>query len=375
MSGGGRNYNNNYNNNHYHHQYHNNSKRGYQNHNNYPPHYPHHQQHHGGYQYDPQSQHGGGFSGNADKVAQHYNARPDQGIKRRQKSEIYHLRTFNNWVKSVMFSLFLVPDTTCLDICCGKGGDLLKWIRGNISHLVCVDIAEQSVAQCRQRFEDLRRRKSFTAEFHVADCTRTRLRDLYNRHNQSQPIVFDFVSCQFSIHYSFESEEQFRQILVNITECLRPNGVFICTTVNGCRVVKQSRELGKQTFGNGVYNVTFTNPVHNSDEDGTGEDKNSAGGRLEPFGVQYLFTLKDAVQDCPEYLVHFEVFERIAKEYKLELLFRKDFHEFFVYYKDNPKYSALLQRMNVLDDDQGIDQAHWDTIGLYTAMAFRKMAT
>jgi len=65
-------------------------------------------------------------------------------------------------------------------MCCGKGGDLLKWRRGNITHLVCADIAEVSVEQCQARYNDLQNRSRnergfapvFTAEFISADCTK-----------------------------------------------------------------------------------------------------------------------------------------------------------------------------------------------------------
>lgn len=63
-------------------------------------------------------------------------------------------------------------------MCCGKGGDLLKWRKANISHLICADIAGTSVEQCKSRYEDLKQKsgnfknKIFEAEFITADCTR-----------------------------------------------------------------------------------------------------------------------------------------------------------------------------------------------------------
>ena len=68
-----------------------------------------------------------------------------------------------------------------LDMCCGKGGDLLKWKKSNISHLICTDIAQVSLEQCQQRYDDMVNRKNskdrgfapiFTAEFITADCTK-----------------------------------------------------------------------------------------------------------------------------------------------------------------------------------------------------------
>lgn len=64
-----------------------------------------------------------------------------------------------------------------MDMCCGKGGDLFKWKKIRISHLICTDIAQVSLDQCKQRYEDMKR-KSFKEEiFHAdfipaADCTK-----------------------------------------------------------------------------------------------------------------------------------------------------------------------------------------------------------
>lgn len=61
-----------------------------------------------------------------------------------------------------------------LDLCCGKGGDLLKWKKGNVSHVICADIAGNAVADCQKRHEDLKAKNKymFSGEFIVADCTR-----------------------------------------------------------------------------------------------------------------------------------------------------------------------------------------------------------
>lgn len=71
-----------------------------------------------------------------------------------------------------------------LDMCCGKGGDLLKWQKGNITYLICTDIADVSIQQCRERYNkitshDPPERRSFRAEFIAADSTRDRLRERY----------------------------------------------------------------------------------------------------------------------------------------------------------------------------------------------------
>jgi len=63
-----------------------------------------------------------------------------------------------------------------LDFCCGKGGDLKKWLNGPVDHVAFVDIAGTSVDQCEERYKSLPNRRGhlFTAEFMTADCTRVR---------------------------------------------------------------------------------------------------------------------------------------------------------------------------------------------------------
>lgn len=50
------------------------------------------------------------------------------------------MRNFNNWVKSVLIRSYLPTNASVLDLCCGKGGDLLKWREGRIEYLVCAGI-------------------------------------------------------------------------------------------------------------------------------------------------------------------------------------------------------------------------------------------
>ncbi|KAJ6662181.1 hypothetical protein lerEdw1_012647 [Lerista edwardsae] len=116
-------------------------------------------------------------------VAAHYNKLEEVGLEQRSTSRIVYLRNFNNWIKSVLIGEFLdkvrqrKQNITVLDLGCGKGGDLLKWRKGRISRLVCTDIADISVQQCRQRYVDMRNRgrqneRIFTAEFITADSTK-----------------------------------------------------------------------------------------------------------------------------------------------------------------------------------------------------------
>lgn len=64
---------------------------------------------------------------NPKQVANHYNSRRQVGVKERINSPIYHMKNFNNWIKSMLFRQFVRRGDVALDVACGKGGDLLKW--------------------------------------------------------------------------------------------------------------------------------------------------------------------------------------------------------------------------------------------------------
>ena len=69
-------------------------------------------------------------------VADHYNSKVDVGVERRRESTIIFLRSFNNWIKSVLIGKYVTRDGYALDMGCGKGGDLLKWNKANIKSFV-----------------------------------------------------------------------------------------------------------------------------------------------------------------------------------------------------------------------------------------------
>jgi len=329
-------------------------------------------------------------------VAAHYNALEEKGLSERNKSRIVHLRNFNNWIKSMLINEYMDAIKNSrgvgmaikvLDMCCGKGGDLLKWRNANISHLICADIAETSVDQCRTRFQDMRQRQqrdrhsnAFTAEFIVADCTKARLREQY----KDVTLQLDLVSCQFSFHYCFESLPQTECMLRNAAECLRPGGYFIGTIPDANDIVARFRNAGSTSFGNPVYKIEFEKPE-------------------EPFplfGAKYGFSLVDVV-NCPEFLVHIPTLERLARKHGLELVSKSRFEEY--YEKNKEKGRGLLGRMQALETypqfegqtQSGEDEEYthakeflnkykvnrvgtlskpeWEAVSLYMVFAFRKM--
>ncbi|XP_055383143.1 mRNA cap guanine-N7 methyltransferase [Condylostylus longicornis] len=278
---------------------------------------------------------------NAKVVATHYNKLEEKGLAKRSKSKIIYMRNFNNWIKSMLIEEYLkkIKSTQklgeplrVLDMCCGKGGDLFKWEKGGITHLICTDIAEVSVEQCQQRYNAIISRadkkfgsKKFTAEFFACDSTLERLREKY----KDPSMKLNLVSCQFAFHYCFESLTQAEIMVRNAAECLLPGGYFIATIPDANEIMRRQRLYGRK-FGNSVYNIDFICDTE----------------RPPLFGAKYKFYLEDVV-DCPEFLVHFPTFEKLCRKNGLKLEMKSSFAD---YYKKNIEHGkGLLQRMQALE--------------------------
>ncbi|KAJ3891371.1 mRNA capping enzyme-domain-containing protein [Lentinula edodes] len=311
------------------------------------------------------------YIGRSGVVVEHYNSRPEVGVIQRLDSPIIGLKNFNNWVKSVLISKFAHPALAAssvrtqknkgkvLDLGCGKGGDITKWSKAKISDYVGADIAAISVEQAQERWETNRNASRFQASFATYDFCTQNLEDVFNPDILAKP--FDVVSSQFCIHYAFEKEETVRRMFRNVSRWLRPGGTFIGTIPNAEQLLERLRELPPESqdlsFGNAVYKVRFESREHSGF-----------------FGHKYWFFLQDAVQDVPEFLVHWDNFVSMAAEYDLQLLYKEEFHDVFSEHRDHPEFGPLMVRMRVMDvnGESSMDEDQWEAANIYIAFAFTK---
>lgn len=237
----------------------------------------------------------------------------------------------SDYLEKIRDSIQFGSPLRVLDICCGKGGDLLKWQKGNITHLICTDIAQLSIEQCEARYNKITQndppnRKSFKAEFFTADATRDRLR----HHYKDPSIALNLVSCQFAFHYCFESPRQANMMMKNVSECLRVGGYFIGTIPDAFDIMKRQQRTNSDTFGNDIYHIKFLSDPKD----------------LPIFGAKYNFHLNGVV-DCPEFLVYFPAFVKLAEKYNLKLVESERFEAYFD--KKIRRGRGLLDKMNAVE--------------------------
>lgn len=290
-------------------------------------------------------------------VASHYNNIEEKGLRERSKSRIFYMRNSNNWIKSYLIAYCLeqIRDrqvdgypVSVLDVGCGKGGDLLKWQKGNIQHLICADIAETSVEQCKERYNRTKSRARggcFSAQFIVADCTKKRLKPLLD--NPKKQV--DLVSCQFAFHYCFESLPQAETMLRNVSENLKRGGYFVATVPSAYEIMSRMKAGGGQKCGNEVYRIEFP-------------DDRPENPPL--FGDRYNFFLEGVV-DCPEFLVHPPTLKKLAKKWGLDLLWCRNFGTVYRDALKDPDLQHLLSVMQALEHYPSKDEPATATEGEY----------
>lgn len=303
----------------------------------------------------------------ASLVAQHYNKRANTRRTTTSGASILGLRNLNNWIKSVLLNAHLSTNCSVLDFACGKGGDLLKYRTAGIGHYVGIDIARGSVTDAVSRYNsdggDSRfPPMPFTARFLSGDCFAVDLAS-----HLPPALRFDVVSCQFALHYAFESEARARQAIRNAAARIQPGGHFVGTIPDASVLRAKLRAASPAAeFGNQHFRVVFDQPL-------VGDGALEAALADHPFGRRYRFTLEDAVEDVPEYLVPKPVLVALAEAEGLTLVRWTNFVDFFG--DEMARNLELLKRMKVLQPpDFRLTEAEWEVAYLYSVFAFQKAA-
>eukprot|EP00976_Prorocentrum_cordatum_P013328 265988-Prorocentrum_minimum.AAC.14 len=120
------------------------------------------------------------------------------------------------------------PHQPCLlDYGCGRGGDLWKWHLAGFQDVLAYDPCARSVEEARRRFKETPWNTVRNYVFTTSIPSSYLLSE------------FDVVSCQFAIHYLFESHETLCNFVGFVAQALRLGGRFIGTFLDADRVLLQ----------------------------------------------------------------------------------------------------------------------------------------
>ncbi len=207
-----------------------------------------------------------------------------RNVTREHLLSVEMLNFHNSVIKDKLYKWPIqVPKENLLELACGMAGDLNRWqdpvtgfsfrnilgvdlVRDNITK--AVDGAYARVLKPRYRREG-EQRKHQNYVFVIGDCAKPLhngsaskgldrdsedvLLELYGKSSRKRFLTiippfakrgFEMISCQFAIHYFFETEEKLKGFMANVRDNLRPGGVFITTFMDGNTVEKMIREKG-----------------------------------------------------------------------------------------------------------------------------------
>jgi len=263
----------------------------------------------------------------------------------RNLSTVIEMRNFHNWIKLMLITNIrnkyyidnrgsIKEKIALLDISVGRGGDLAKWDKAQITHVFGFDPSVDSIKStdpnnpgAKERLKNYKfqkdKLKKTNVEFDVGYATMP-LGDprnpqipnidsrIFNFISKKKLNGFDLISCQFSLHYFFVNEIAIRNVLSLVSKYLKPGGYFFGTSIDGEKIVKYFQLSGNPKTINGkLYSITREFP-----------DK-----LTKSFGNQYKFTIYDSfdktnyfntIPESIEYLVDFNKLNTLAAEYSLE---------------------------------------------------------
>jgi len=242
-----------------------------------------------------------------------------------------------------------------IDYAVGKAGDLSKWSRSKLAFVLGIDnhgdnITNSEDGACvrylksRQYDKDSTLKALFlegssalnirteSSAFHSAlekDLIQSVFGQGANMNHKKYAFThgiardgFHISSCQFALHYFFETKNTLHTFLQNLAECTRLNGYFIGTCFDGQKVfqmlnkrddgtlLKENESIRIDKQGKKVFEIM---KKYSSSIQDFPADEESVGLPIYVYqeSIDKMFI---------EYLVHFDYFKRLLEDYGFVLL-------------------------------------------------------
>ena len=200
-----------------------------------------------------------------------------RNIPRENLLSVSMVNFHNQGIKKALYNM-PIKRRSLLELCCGEGGDMSRWIDSGYDFIFGVDFVKKNIYNPKsgaysrmikrgEQFYYENKNKGYTTRFPnmafaVGDCSE-RIKDgtaainITNPDKDSENLLkkvlnpgkstenhtkyiigrgangFNAISCMFAIHYFFESEEKLNGFFRNISENIKSDGIFFCTFMNG----------------------------------------------------------------------------------------------------------------------------------------------
>lgn len=313
-------------------------------------------------------------------------------VPRSHMLSVHMLNFHNQGIKKMLYQRSSRKEAL-LELACGMAGDLPRWRDAAYRFVLGVDLVRDNITHPREgSYARVMRQKRAVSTlvdgvekviypdmvFAIGDCAlplhdgsaaqdndeeSRKLLQLVFRKNAvpPQPYMkfiagraargFDVVSCQFAIHYFFQTPEKLHGFLDNVSRNLRKGGIFIATFMDGDRVhnLVSSSSTGV-VEGRKLNNTVPVWAIIKKYDTYTQGDE-------EPFGKKVEVFLENTNRLIPEFLVNMDLLTRYAAGHGLELedtaLFSKTFASLRAAVPADPAAQSKLDKdVLTLDDDE-----------------------
>lgn len=254
----------------------------------------------------------------------------------------------NMWIKKKnLYDLFGGKSFRLLEIGCGQAGDLPKWIDNKFTQIVGVDNNEDNLLNSnhgaykrviendkfdmkKQSFMFLLLDGGVKWNTNIVDTIQSEeftyltkvAMGMIDKAKIKNPMLeknlnclnepFDLVSCQFAIHYFFQSIDTLEAFCYNVDKHLKVGGYFMGTCLDG-HLVNNAFKKEKSSILKGVMNEKVLWQIEKK-YDGFESDSVES----ENLGKQIDVYVESINKIIPEYLVDFELLKRKLAKYNIE---------------------------------------------------------
>ena len=244
-----------------------------------------------------------------------------------------------------------------LDMACGKGGDLYKWLFNRARHVVGIDSAGENITNptdgAYKRYIEAvmefgwgrvpkmtfvignSTRDIVNGEAGATPEERDILRSIFGKFEPEGPVPkyvqsvmagsfragADVAACMFALHYFFENQTALDGFIKNLSETVKIGGLFIGCCFDGDKIFNLLRSVNKGRAKVGkIEDTPIWSITKDYDKEELLADDDSIGLAIDVEFISIGTTHK-------EYLVPFELLKKKLKAIGFELLDKKDLAE------------------------------------------------
>jgi hypothetical protein len=303
-------------------------------------------------------------------------------IPRQHMLSVNMFNFHNVSIKGQLYQNHAKRADSLLELACGMAGDMQRWRDGGFRFILGVDLVKDNVCKAGDgayaralsqrsmiKTQGMERPFNQNIVFVIGDCAKPirtgectddseskevlsmlyaprgrRHENVYRQIFGAAAQRFAVVSCQFAVHYFFQSEVKLDGFLDNVSDNLQKNGIFIATFMDGLDVDRllmanngliEGRKLGGTAL---VWAIAkrYTSFAASSSADGTDTS--------DVYGKQVDVYLENTGRLIPEFLVHLPTLIKKLGERDIELvdthLFSHDFNKILMQ-RSGPGYNDI----------------------------------